>query len=80
MKLEIILVEFIEDSWMGLMVEEEACLFGMALEEEDLSPSFSFLPFPLEDAVFSNKNNRYLNKHIGRKSLLWALSFIIKWG
>ncbi|MDR7238844.1 hypothetical protein [Neobacillus drentensis] len=40
MKLEIILEEFIEDSWMGLMVEEEACLFVMALEEEDLSPSF----------------------------------------
>ncbi|WP_268874710.1 hypothetical protein [Neobacillus drentensis] len=40
MKLEIILVEFTADLWMGLMVEEEACLFGMALEEEDLSPSF----------------------------------------
>ncbi|NHC42232.1 hypothetical protein G6549_20080 [Bacillus sp. MM2020_1] len=56
MKLEIILVEFIEDSWMGLMVEEEACLFGMALEEEDLSPSLSFLLSPSEDAVFSKKN------------------------
>ncbi|WP_256942510.1 hypothetical protein [Bacillus sp. OV166] len=40
MKLEIILVEFTVDSWMGLMVEDEACLSGMALEEEDLSPSF----------------------------------------
>ena len=27
-------------SWMGLIQEEEECLFGMALEEEDLSPSF----------------------------------------
>ena len=24
----------------GLIQEEEECLFGMALEEEDLSPSF----------------------------------------
>ncbi|MEH7378299.1 hypothetical protein [Neobacillus drentensis] len=40
MKLEIVLVEFTVDSWMGLMVEEEACLSAMALEEEDLSPSF----------------------------------------
>ncbi|MEH7505734.1 hypothetical protein V7152_27820 [Neobacillus drentensis] len=40
MKLEIILVEFIVESWMGLTLQEEACLFGIALEEEDLSPSF----------------------------------------
>ena len=33
-------VEFIEESWMGLIQEEEECLFGMALEEEDLSPLF----------------------------------------
>ncbi|WP_269320663.1 hypothetical protein [Bacillus sp. UNC41MFS5] len=40
MKLEIVLVEFTADSWMGLTLPEEACLFGMALEEDDLSPSF----------------------------------------
>ena len=34
------LVEFIEESWMGLTHEEEECLFEMALEEEDLSSSF----------------------------------------
>ena len=40
---------------MGLMVEEEACLFVMALEEEDLFPSLSFLLFSTEDAAFSKK-------------------------
>ncbi|WHY66874.1 hypothetical protein [Neobacillus sp. SuZ13] len=55
MKLEIILVEFIEDSWMGLTLQEEACLFGMAFLEEDLSPSLSSLLSSSEDAAFSKK-------------------------
>ena len=56
MKLEMVLVEFIAESWMGLTLQEEACLFGMALEEEDFSRSFSSLLSLLEDAAFSNKN------------------------
>jgi len=40
LKLEIRVVDFIVESWMGLIQEEEECLFGMALEEEDLSPPF----------------------------------------
>jgi hypothetical protein len=55
LKLEIILVEFIEESWMDLTLQEEACLFGMALEEEDLSLSLSSLLFSSEDAAFSKK-------------------------
>ena len=33
-------VEFIEESWMGLTRQEEEYLFGIDLEEEDLSLSF----------------------------------------
>jgi len=39
---------------MGLTLQEEACLFGMALEE-DLSPSLSFLQSSSEDVAFSKK-------------------------
>jgi hypothetical protein len=59
LKLEIILVEFTVESWMGLMVEEEACLSGMALEEEDLSPSLSSLLFSSEDVAFSKNRLIY---------------------
>ncbi|MBV7508935.1 hypothetical protein KW850_27410 [Bacillus sp. sid0103] len=55
MKLEIVLVEFTAESWMGLTLQEEACLFGMALEEEDLSPSLSYLLSSPEDVAFSKK-------------------------
>jgi len=54
LKLEMVLVEFIAESWMGLTLQEEACLFGMALEE-DLSPSLSFLQSSSEDVAFSKK-------------------------